>query len=86
MNDVEIERHSRVAADAVATAFRFARSQMPDATDARLLLLIVGNASACLGQLRLRLQDVMTVAWGFYEQGSEISEIDGDPPKLSIDA
>jgi hypothetical protein len=85
MSAEEIERYNRVAADAVATALRFARSQMPEASDARLLLLIVGNASARLGNLRVRSQDVMTVAWGFYEQGSELPEIDGDPPRFWID-
>jgi hypothetical protein len=80
----EIERFSRVSADAVAAALRLARSEMPEASDARLLLLIVGHAAACLGRLRVRSQDVMTVAWGFYEQGSELPELDGDPPKLSI--
>jgi hypothetical protein len=84
MSAEEIERHNRVAADAVATALRFARSQMPEVSDARLLLLIVGNASARLGNLRVRSQDVMTVAWGFYEQGSELPAIDGDPPRFSI--
>ncbi len=81
----DIERHSRVAADAVATALRFARLEMPEAPDARLLLLIVGNAAARLGQLRVRSQDVLTVAWGFHEQGGEWPEVDGDPPRLSID-
>jgi hypothetical protein len=84
MNTAEVEKHSRVAADAVATALRFARSQMPEASDARLLLLIVGHAAAYLGRLRVRSQDVMTVTWGFYEQGCELPEIDGDPQKLSI--
>jgi len=80
MTAVEIERHNRVAADAVAAALRFARSEMPEACDARLLLLIVGRAAACLGRLRVRSQDVMTITWGFYNQGSELPEIDGDPP------
>jgi hypothetical protein len=78
-------KHSRVAANAVAAALRLARSEMPEASDARLLLLIIGNAAACLGHLRVRSQDVMTIVWGFYEQGSELPEIDGDPPRISID-
>jgi hypothetical protein len=78
----EIERHSRVAAAAVATALRVARSEMPEASDARLLLLIIGHVAACLGRLRVRSQDVMTIAWG---QGGELPEIDGDPPRISID-
>ena len=81
----EIERHSRVAADAVAAALRFARSEMPEACDARLLLLIIGHVAACLGRLRVRSQDVVTIAWGFYEQGSELPMLDGDPPRFSID-
>ena len=45
----ESERYSRVAADAVEAALRLARSDMPEASAARILLLIVGQAAACLG-------------------------------------
>ena len=62
--------------DAVAVALRFARSEMPEASDARLLLLIIGHVAACLGRLRVRSQDVVTIAWGFYEQGSELPMLD----------
>jgi hypothetical protein len=84
MSAEEIERHSRVGADAVAAALRFARSEMPEASDARLLLLIVANAAACLGQLRVRSQDVLTIVWGFFEQGYEMPELPGDPPRFAI--
>jgi hypothetical protein len=57
MSTEEIERYSRAAADAVAAALRLARSELPEASDARLLLLIVGHVAACLGQLRVRSQE-----------------------------
>jgi hypothetical protein len=85
MSAEEIERYSRVAADAVAAALRLARSELPGASDARLLLLIVGHAAACLGQLRVRSQDVLTIVWGFFEQGSEMPTPRGDPPRFTID-
>ena len=74
-----------MGADVVAAALRFARLQMPEASDTRLLLLIVANAAACLGQLRVRSQDVLTVVWGFYEQGCEMPEPPGDPARFAID-
>ena len=58
-----------MAADAVAAALRLARSDMPDASAARLLLLIVGQAAACLGRLGVDSQDVLTITWGYYEHG-----------------
>lgn len=65
----EETEYSRVAADAVEAALRLARSEMPDASAARMLLLIVGQAAACLGRLGVNSQDVLTITWGYYERG-----------------
>jgi hypothetical protein len=69
MSTGESERYSQLAADAVAMALRLARSDMPNASADRLLLLIVGQAAACLGRLGANSQDVLTINWGYYEQG-----------------
>jgi hypothetical protein len=82
--ETEIERYSRVAADAVAAALRLARSEMPEASDARLLLLIIGNAAACLGRLRVPSEDVLTIVRRFFEQGSEMPTLPGDPPRYDL--
>jgi hypothetical protein len=69
MSTGESERYRQVAADAVAAALRLARSDMPDASSARMLLLIVGQAAACLGRLGVNSHDVLTITWGYYEHG-----------------
>jgi hypothetical protein len=83
MSTDESERYSRVAADAVAAALRLARDDMPEASAARVLLLIVGQAAACLGRLGVNSQDVLTITWGYYEHGrSETPALWVDPPKV----
>jgi hypothetical protein len=69
MTTYENERYSRVAADAVEAALRLARADMPEASAARMLLLIVGQAAACLGRLGVNSKDVLTITWGYYEHG-----------------
>ena len=69
MSTGESERYRQVAADAVTAALRLAQSDMPDASAARMLLLIVGQAAACLGRLGVNSQDVLTITWGYYEHG-----------------
>ena len=69
MSTEEAERYSRVATDAVEAALRLAQADMPDASAARMLLLIVGQAAACLGRLGVSSQDVLTITWGYYEHG-----------------
>ncbi len=81
----EAEQHSRVAADAVAAALRFPRSEMQDASDARLLLMIIGNAAACLGRLRVESRDVLQVVYSLYEPGSQMPPLPGTPPRFDID-
>jgi hypothetical protein len=81
----ESERYSRVAANAVAAALRLARDDMPDASAARLLLLIVGQAAACLGRLGVDSQEVLTITWGYHEHGrSETSALWEDPPAAEL--
>jgi hypothetical protein len=82
--DRERERFSRVSANAVAAALRLGRSEMPEASDARLLLMIVANAAACLGRLRVNSQDALTVFWDAYEQGTKMTELPGDPPRFNV--
>jgi hypothetical protein len=66
MNDHERANYSRVAADAVAVALRLARLEMPEASDARLLLMILGNVAACCGRHRIEYPDVLRIVSGLY--------------------
>jgi hypothetical protein len=82
----ESERYSRVAADAVEAALRLARSDMPEASAARILLLIVGQAAACLGRLGVNSQDVLTITWGYHERGrSETPALWTDQATFPVD-
>ena len=72
MNDHERANYNKVAADAVVAALRLARSEMPEASDARLLLMILGNAAACCGRLRIEYPDVLRIVSGLYKEGSEL--------------
>jgi hypothetical protein len=86
MSTGESERYRQVAADAVMAALRLARSDMPDASAARMLLLIVGQAAACLGRLGVNSQDVLTITWGYYEQGrSETTPLWEDHEDFPVD-
>ena len=69
MND----QYSKVAAVAVGAALRLARSEMPEASDARLLLMILGNAAACCGRLRVEYPDVLGIVSGLYSGGFRIA-------------
>ena len=83
MSTDESERYSRVAADAVAAALRLARDDMPEASAARVLLLIVGQAAACLGRLGVNSQDVLTITWCYYEHGlNELPALGDDSPRF----
>ena len=86
MNDHERADYSTVAADAVAAALRLARSKMPEASDARLLLMILGNAAACCGRLRIDYPDVLSIVSGLYREGSELPPLPGRTPRFSIDS
>ena len=85
MNDDERIHYSKVAADALAAALRLARSAMPEASEARPSLLILGNAAACCGRLRVEYADVLSVVSGLYQQGSELPPLPGTEPRFSID-
>ena len=76
-----------MAADAVAAALRLARDDMPEASASRVLLLIVGQAAACLGRLGVNSQDVLTVTWGYHEHGyNELLALGDDSPRLAVDS
>ena len=57
---------------------------MPDASAARMLLLIVGQAAACLGRLGVNSQDVLTVTWGYYEHGRSETHFAPMPPDAVV--
>jgi hypothetical protein len=78
--------YSKVAADAVAAALRLARSEMPEASDARLLLMILGNAAACCGRLRIEYPDVLSIVSRLHQHGSELPLLSGPSPRFNIDA
>jgi hypothetical protein len=86
MNDHERANYSRVAADAVAAALRLARLEMPEASDARLLLMILGNVAACCGRLRIEYPDVLRIVSGLYKEGSELPTLPGPTPRFNIDS
>ena len=48
MTNDETAHHSKVAADAVATALRLARSEVLKSSDARLLLMILASATTSM--------------------------------------
>jgi hypothetical protein len=64
-------RFSRVAAIAVAEAMRVTKSEMPDASEKRRLLLVLANTAASCGILRIEFDDVMNLVAGAYKQGSQ---------------
>jgi hypothetical protein len=68
----EQERFSRVAANAVATAMRITHAEMPEASEKRRLLLVLTNAAASCGILRIDFDDVMNLVAGAYKQGSQL--------------
>jgi hypothetical protein len=72
LTDDEAAHYRRGAADAVAAALRLARSEMPEASDARLLLMILGNAAACCGRLRVEYPDVLSNVSGLYQKGTQL--------------
>jgi hypothetical protein len=84
MNNERVE-YSKVAADAVAPALRLARSEMPEASDARLLLMILGNAAVCCGRLRIEYPDVLRIVSGLYQEGSQLPPLNGPTPRFSND-
>ena len=86
MSTGESERHRQVAADAVMAALRLAQSDMPDASAARMLLLIVGQAAAYLGRLGVNSHDVLRITWGYYEHGrSETTPLWEDHEDFPVD-
>jgi len=74
MGDDERARISRVAAEAVAVAMRVVHEHMPEASEVRGLLLIIGNAAISSGRLRVDREDFLALAGGSYEQGLAMSQ------------
>jgi hypothetical protein len=73
MNDEQEHiRFSRVAANAVGAAMRVAHAEMPEASEKRRLLLVLANAAASCGILRIEFNDVMNLVVGAYKQGSQL--------------
>jgi hypothetical protein len=68
----ERERLSRIAANAVAAAMRVAHAEMPEASEKRRLLLVLANAAASCGILRIEFDDVVNLVSGAYKQGSQL--------------
>ena len=68
-------RISKAAANAVAAAMRVTRSEMSDASEKRRLLLVLANAAASCGMLRIEYDDVMNLVSGAYKQGSQLPDL-----------
>ena len=66
----DAERISRVSADAVSAAMRLINTAMPDASEARGLLMILANAAVSCGRLRVDRADVLALIEGGYDQGA----------------
>ena len=68
-------RFSRVAALAVAAAMRVAKTEMPEASERRLLLTVLMNVASSTGILRIEFDDVINIVAGAYKAGEQ-----HDPP------
>ena len=68
-------RFSRVAALAVAAAMRAAKTEMPEASERRLLLTVLMNVASSAGILRIEFDDVINIVAGAYKAGEQ-----HDPP------
>jgi len=61
---------SRTAAEAVSVAMKDLKGAMPEASEARRLLLILANAAGSCGLLRVDRRDVLALVEGAYDQGA----------------
>ena len=66
----EAEKISRASAEAVGTAMAALKRSMPEASEWRRVLMILGNAAASAGMLGIDREDVLALAGGAYENGS----------------
>jgi hypothetical protein len=71
-DEQEHNQFSQVAANAMAAAMRVACAEMPEASEKRRLLLVLANAAASCGILRIEFDDVMKLAAVAYKQGSQL--------------
>jgi hypothetical protein len=67
-------RFSRIAAKAVQEAMRVTRDELPEASEKRRLLLVVANAAASCGILRIDFDDVTKLVASAYRQGLETAQ------------
>lgn len=68
--DDEILLYSRVSAEAIAAALEVARRELPDASEKKLTMLLLGNIAGYCGRLGIDLDDVRDLAEGMYRQGA----------------
>jgi hypothetical protein len=54
---------------------RVTRSEMSGASEKRRLLLVLANAAASCGMLRVEYDDVMNLASDAYKQGSQLPDL-----------
>ena len=74
MVDENSERLSRAAARAVSAAMTALHKEMPHASEARGLLLILANAAISCGRLRVGRTDVLDLVGGAYDQGARLPQ------------
>lgn len=65
---------SEASADAVAVAMDVLGRVLPEASEARRLLLIMANAAVCCGRLRVEREDVVALVMGAFDQGARMKE------------
>lgn len=74
MVDEDRVRLSRAAADAVSAAMQAIHEVMPESSEARALLLILGNAAISCGRLRVERADVLALVGRAYDQGARLPQ------------
>jgi hypothetical protein len=74
MAATDAERISRVSADAVSAAMQVINHTMPEASEARGLLMILANAAISCGRLRVDRADVLALIEGGYDQGARLPQ------------
>ena len=74
MSDDDSVRLSRSAAKAGSAAMSALQEEIPDASEARRLLLILANAAVSCGRLRVERTDVLDLVGGAYDQGARLPQ------------
>ena len=78
-DDLDPERLSAVAFDAIVQAFRYVREQMPNASDSRIMLIILSGIARNTGIAGIERDDVMSIVSSAYQTGLEIRQRLGSP-------